>query len=142
MKAVTVDQVLSWEPCEEYTHERVKELFAGRETINVYDVLRMNISDADKLWAVLREDFIPAEILHEFACRAAEKALLSEREAGREPDERSWQAIEVKRKWLKGEATDSDLNAAGASTWAARTAAAAARIEQIEIIKELLGEGL
>ena len=167
MKAVTVDQVLSWEPCKEYTRQRVENLFAGRETINVYDVLEMDISTADKLWAVLREDFITAEILHEFACRVAEKTLLNERKAGREPDERSWKAIEVKRKWLKGEATDSELKAAraaagaarvvGAVAWAARSAwvagaagaawaaaaaagAAAARIEQIKTIKELLGE--
>jgi hypothetical protein len=51
-------------------------------------------------------------ILHEFACWCAEQALLKEREAGREPDPRSWAAIEAKRKWLRGEITDSELEAA------------------------------
>lgn len=51
-------------------------------------------------------------VLHEFACWCAEQALLKEREAGREPDQRSWAAIEAKRKWLRGEITDSELEAA------------------------------
>jgi hypothetical protein len=59
-------------------------------------------------------------ILHEFACWCAEQALLKEREAGREPDPRSWAAIEAKRKWLRGEITDSELAAA----WAAARDAA------------------
>lgn len=56
-------------------------------------------------------------VLHEFACWSAEQALLGEREAGREPDKRSWTAINVKRKWLKGEATDEELDAAGDAAW-------------------------
>jgi hypothetical protein len=63
-------------------------------------------------------------ILHEFACWCAEQALLREREAGREPDPRSWAAIDAKRKWLRGEITDSELAAAGDAAWeSARDAA-------------------
>lgn len=62
-------------------------------------------------------------VLHEFMCWCAEQALLREREAGREPDPRSWKAIEVKRKWLKGEATDEELVTIGLEAWdAARSA--------------------
>ena len=42
-------------------------------------------------------------ILHTFACEVAEQALYRERDAGREPDERSWAAITAKRVWLRGE---------------------------------------
>ena len=56
--------------------------------------------------------------LHEFACQVAEEAL---KEHG-VTDERSWKAIEVKRLWLKGEATDEELKDA----WAAADAAASA----------------
>jgi hypothetical protein len=52
--------------------------------------------------------------LHEFACWSAEQALL---QAGHEPDPRSWAAIEIKRKWLKGEATDEELDAARDAAW-------------------------
>ena len=66
-------------------------------------------------------------ILHEFACWCAEQALKAERKAGRESDKRSWEAIRVKRRWLKGEATDKELAAAGAAAGdAARDAAGAA----------------
>ena len=74
-------------------------------------------------------------LLHEFACWCAEGAL---RTAGI-TDRRSWAAIETKRRWLRGEATDAELyaarNAAGFSAgdvaWAAvgataRTAASEA----------------
>jgi hypothetical protein len=60
--------------------------------------------------------------LHEFACWCAEQALLREREAGREPDKRSWAAIETKRKWLKGKVTDEELDAASVAADAAANA--------------------
>jgi len=59
-------------------------------------------------------------VLHEFACWSAEQALLGERKAGREPDKRSWAAIETKRKWLRGEATDEELDAAWDAAWDAQ----------------------
>ena len=64
--------------------------------------------------------------LHEFACWCAEQALLRERAAGREPDRRSWNAIEAKRKWSRGEVTDEELAAAYAAAADAAYAAGAA----------------
>jgi hypothetical protein len=46
-------------------------------------------------------------ILHEFACRCAEHAL---KQYG--GDKRSYEAIEVKRRWMRGEATDEELTSA------------------------------
>lgn len=66
-------------------------------------------------------------VLHEFMCWSGEQALLGERALGREPDKRSWAAIETKRKWLRGEATDEELDAARvASRGASWTEAACA----------------
>lgn len=69
-------------------------------------------------------------ILHEFACLCAERALTGERKMGREPDPRSWAAIEAKRKWLRGEIGDTELVAARAAArdavWAAVLAEASA----------------
>ena len=53
--------------------------------------------------------------LHEFACRCAEDALRT----AKVEDVRCWQAIETKRKWLRGEATDAELDAAWDAAWAA-----------------------
>jgi hypothetical protein len=62
--------------------------------------------------------------LHEFACRCAEDALA----LVEEPDPRSLEAIRVKRLWLAGKATDSELVAAksAAKSAAAKSAAWAA----------------
>jgi len=71
------------------------------------------------------------KILHEFACSCAEDALA----LVAQPDPRSVAAIEAKRKWLMGEITDEELDAAedaawaavrDAATWAARAAARSA----------------
>ncbi len=59
------------------------------------------------------------KMLHEAACHFAEEALTFSKCT----DERSWNAIKVKRAWLKGKATDKELAAARA---AARDAAWAA----------------
>jgi len=59
-------------------------------------------------------------ILHEFACQVAEKAL----KLAKVRDKRYLAAIEAKRKWLKGEINDSELDAARAAAGdAARDAA-------------------
>jgi len=87
------------------------------------------IEDTDKVCARHRKVLWMADAthtLHEFACWCAEQALIREREAGREPDPRSWAAIEAKRKWLCGEISDKELAAAWDAAWAAARAAARA----------------
>ena len=64
--------------------------------------------------------FDAAPLLHEFACRCAEDALA----VAKNPDARSVEAIRVKRKWLKGKATDAELDAAEDAAWAAAEDAA------------------
>ena len=66
-----------------------------------------------------------------FACDCAARALWRERRAGREPDKRSWKAINVARRYAKGKATKQELTAAGvagraAATWTAIGYASAA----------------
>jgi len=56
-------------------------------------------------------------VLHERACGDAEVTLLIERAAGREPHTASWHAIEVKRRWMRGEATSEELFAAWFAAW-------------------------
>jgi hypothetical protein len=160
--SMTVDEMMACHPCEEYSRERLEELWAGRESLSALDILALDIPDADKLWGVLREQLIPAPVLHELACRFAEAALIREREASREPDPRSWAAIEAKRAWLRGEITDEQLQATGAAwaAWAAWEAAReaageaageaaweaagaaweAAGAEQVEMVKRILQE--
>ena len=124
MKTVTVGQFKSFRPCWLETAEgrkRFARIAAIRDEWTALDVLNLpNVSAADKLWSVLREEFIDAPILHEFACRCAEYAL----SFMDNPDPRSIAAIDAKRKWLRGEIKDKELRAARAATWAAAGATA------------------
>jgi len=61
-----------------------------------------------------------------WAAECAERALLREREAGREPDKRSWKAIQVLRLFLDGKATQEQMSAADSATYAAYAANSAA----------------
>ena len=175
MKTVTVEQFRKFGPCWLETvegREKFARIAAIKNEWTALDVLNLpDVSVEDKFWSVLREEFIEAPILHEFACRCAEYAL----SFVESPDPRSIAAIEAKRKWLRGKITDAELHAARASVWsaahdavssaamdaaqvaawvaasntargaawaAARAAAMDAALEhEVEILRELLEEG-
>ena len=124
MNSITYEEFLKFNPCWLKTEEgaaRLKEIGARKERWTALDILALDdVSAEDKLWAVLREELIDARILHEFACWCAEDALNHVENA----DERSWNAIKVKRAWLRGEASDEELAAARAAAWDAARAAA------------------
>ena len=110
MQTVTYEEFLDFNPCwleQEGGKERIKSYFyrfGGR--MSALDILTLDdVSAKDKLWSVLREEFIPAPILHEFACVCAECAL----SLINSPDPRSIKAIETKRAWLRGEVTTQEL---------------------------------
>ena len=75
-----------------------------------------------------------------YACDCAQRALERERTQGREPDPRSWKAIEVSRKFACGEATKAELDAARDAAWAAAwdAAFAAERAWQTEALRRAL----
>ena len=121
---VTLDEFLSFKPCwldDEQGRRRLR--YYARKlggSADALEILALRRIPADKrLWAVLREEFIPAPILHEFACRCAEDAL----SRIDNPDPRSINAIAIKRRWIAGEATDEELAAARTAAWAAQAAA-------------------
>lgn len=126
MKTITYEQFLKFEPCYLYNPDK-KELMDSiaqrRERWSALDILELSeIPSEDRIWAALWAELIDAPLLHEFACRCAERAL----RRVENPDPRSMRAIEVKRAWLRGEATDEELVAAEAAAWAAAEAAAGA----------------
>lgn len=126
MKTITYEDFVSFKPCWLiYAEERDKhaEQLARyrkmRDEWSALDILRLDdVAADDRLWLVLREELIDAQILHEFACRCADRAIAR---IGK-PDSRSVAAIEAKRKWLRGEISDDELDAA----WDAALAAARA----------------
>lgn len=122
---VTLDEFLSFKPCwldDEKGRRRLRyyarKLGGSADALEILALRR--IPAEDRLWAVLRAEFIPDRILHEFACRCAEDAL----SRIDNPDPRSINAIAVKRRWIAGEATDEELAAARAAAETAADAAA------------------
>lgn len=124
MKTVTVEQFKKFGPCWLETREgreRFAKVAALRDEWTAYDVLALpDVSAKDKLWSVLREEFIDAPVLHEYECIRAEYML----SLIDNPDPRSVAAIEAKRKWLRGEIDNSALAAARAAACDAARAAA------------------
>ena len=124
---VTLDKFLSFNPCWRNSEKGRRRLrYYARKLGGSADALEIlalrRIPAEDRLWAVLREEFIPTHILHEIACRCAEDAL----SRIDNPDPRSINAIAVKRRWIAGEATDEELAAAWADAEAALADALAA----------------
>ena len=123
MKTITYEDFVSFNPCwltdEEERNEHADQLAryrAMRDKWTALDILRLDdVNTEDRLWLVLREELIDAPILHEFACRCAERAL----DRIDKPDARSVAAIEAKRKWLLGEISDKELVAAMDAAWSA-----------------------
>ena len=110
MKTVTYEEFLKLDPGWLYGEERIKACFDRFEgKVSALDILNLdNVSAEDRLWIVLREEFIPAPILHEFACACAEYTL----SLIDNPDPRSIKAVAVKRAWMCREVTDRELDAA------------------------------
>ena len=115
MKTITYEDFVRFNPCwltdEEECNKHASQLAgyrAMRDEWSALDILRLDEVDAeDRLWLVLREELIDAPILHEFACRCADRALARIEM----PDSRSVEAIEAKRKWLRGEISDDAMAA-------------------------------
>ena len=117
MLRVTLEEFKKFKPCwlkDEEKSRRLEEIGSRKESWTAQDVLELEeIKAEDRLWSVLREELIPGPVLHEFACRIAERVL----EKAGVTDERSWNGIRVKRLWVKGEATDEELAAARDAAW-------------------------
>lgn len=85
----------------------------------------------DRLWVLLHVDFIQAREMDLLACDFA-KDVLPHWEAAYPDDDRPRRAIETKRRWLNGEATDAELAGARAAAWAAARDAEAAAIAAVD----------
>ena len=165
MKRITVDLVMSFDPC--YDRETVSKLFAGKKWMLPTTVLKLDtVSAEDKIWLLCRNEFVSEQNLRLFACDCAERVLpIFEKEYPE--DNRPRKAIETARLFANGEATQKEMDAAWAAArdaawaaardaawdvawdaaWAARAAARAARAAawdaeqkwQINKLSEYLG---
>ena len=126
MKDITVEQIMSWGPCDDYPEPRVLELFGDHKSVTPIEILDYpGIPVADRLWVLLREDIIPARELREFACDCAER-VLPLWDARYPDDARPRDCIAVARRYARGEATKKELDAGCAAAYAAADAFASA----------------
>ena len=117
-KAVTVDDILAWKPCDEWNRERIAAAFGDRKRVSPLEILAADsVPPEDRLWCLLRLGFLSDANLRLFACDCAERALHRERKVGRGPDRRSWNAVAVARKFARGAATRKELIAARSAAW-------------------------
>ena len=123
-KSINLQIIKSFNPCEEGLENFIKHHkdFSG----SPLDLLELgNVSVSDKFWLLFRDEFIPENDLHEIACKFAE-SVLHIYEEQYPNDQRPLQAIEAKRKFIKGLITRDELDAARDELDAARDAARAA----------------
>ena len=93
---VTIPYVLSLGPCDGWDKKRLLKVSGGRKRLSPWAVLRLEAAPEDKLWLLLREDFLSPRSLRLFAADCAEHVLhFFEKE--RPSDGRPRRAVEAAR---------------------------------------------
>lgn len=116
MRTVNLEQLKAFAPF--MPEATIHGLMHGHEQLSMLDIAKAeHVKASDRFWVLLK--MLTAGEQQEFACRIADTCLWSERKAGREPDLRSWGAIDAKRSWLRGEIPDATLCASGCAALAA-----------------------
>jgi len=147
---ITVEMVLSWSPCDDYSESRLRELLG--DGLTPLEVAALDIPIEDRIWALLHEPVFTLGVLRLLACDFAAEAL-PHWEARYPTDRRPHEAVRVARAYVVGDASKEELasardaasaaasaaraaaRAASAAAWATQDAAwAAARNRQLELI--------
>ena len=122
MGTITVDGIMNLGLCDGYTRERMEELrktqCGRRKNITMKDILTSAVPPEDRLWLVLRNEFLTDKELHEIAIWCWEKIARPIWEKHYPGDKRPHKAVRIKKLWLKGNATDDELGAARAAAGA------------------------
>lgn len=130
---LTTERILALGPCVGWTAERIDKLLEPHggsiDALRALDCRTLWGEDGpsliDRVWLGIQ--LLPDDRSRRLmACRWARRALRRERRAGREPDARSWRAVQVAEQYARGEASRKDLRRACADADAAYAAACAA----------------
>lgn len=109
MRIVTYEEFLKFPPCWLETEEgrslrEYKSWWGDGKT--ALDILKTDkIDKKDIFFTILKPEFIDEPILHEFACRCAERVI----SRTNNPEPEIIIAIKAKRAWIKGKITDKEL---------------------------------
>ncbi len=118
---ITIDQILEWKPCDPYRdRDYLYALMCGESFTSLEIAHFEKVPIKDRIWTLLHEEVIPGEKLYLLGCDFAEHVLHYS------DDKRSINAIEARRKWVRGEITDRQLKIAAYGAYGAYSAAYAA----------------
>jgi hypothetical protein len=119
MKRYTVDAIMALNPCDRYPRERIVELWDGRESLSLREILALDIPAQDRVWVALQPGAIPSAGCSVVIERAVTRAIGLAMAQQPSPEWKSWA-----EKWLSGE--DRTAHAAAYAAYAAEAAAYAA----------------
>ena len=120
MKRVKLQEVLDSDSY--YPQDRIREMFGKKKSISIKNLVDMDISHDDKIWAVSKFSWFTDKQKRLMACDFAEMCL-DNFENEYPDDKRPREAIEVSRRYANGAATTEELEAASEAASAARSAA-------------------
>ena len=104
---MTIKEFMEFDPC--CSEEQIREIAGEKEEWTALEILRLDsVSAEDKLWAVLRPEFIDDKALRLFAVWCARQC--------NQTDERCINAIDVAERYAHGNATYAELNATRKAT--------------------------
>ena len=120
MLMATIDDLLSWQPCDDvWTSEKILAAAGDKTVWTALDVLALeDVSPGDRLWVVLRKELIEEVVLWELACQFAEHVLPCY-ERVYPGDFRPRDAIAKRRLWIDSAEDPAAARAAAAAAWAA-----------------------
>jgi hypothetical protein len=107
---ITVDQIMSLDPCPDYPRKVVTRLWAGRVSLSLSEILDLDIPASDRVWAV--SQLLPKRQRMLFSADCAE-SVLHIFEAERPDDMRVRGCIEAVRNFAYGRITKEKLKEAG-----------------------------
>lgn len=116
MKKVTLEQIIEFNPCwlkDEETTAKLYEIGTRKKQWSALDVLSLPDSEVlsgEKLWLVLRTEFIGETVAYDFMCECIEK--ISSHVSSAKTLSIIMGTNEAKRRWTRGEISDIELTKA------------------------------
>jgi len=138
MKTWTIDEMRAEHPCAEYGRARIADLWAGRESLTVGEILVLDIRASHRTWVACRPGALAHEMRRRWLDGIATRAVTTHARHCGVPAVEQW-AVQ----WLDG--TDRTVGAAEAAAEAAARAAAwgaeaAEQDQQIADLRALMAE--
>lgn len=109
---ITAEMIRECDPDGDYLEDQFLKLIGKGKT--ALEVLDLPMSVKNRIWILMLPGCLPGRVQHEVVVRCAED-ILQYWDQRYSDDDRPRKAIETKRRWLRGAATDEELSYAMAA---------------------------